>query len=81
MYIMKNGQTLLKGNRNLLDGLWDVTFDTKNDIVAKNITISQSINLLVRDKTRYKLANFLHSCAGSPSLRIFQQAIKNIFLS
>ena len=39
----------------------------------------QTINLLVRDKTSYELANFLHACAGSPSLQAFQQVIKNNF--
>ena len=79
MYIIKYGHTLLKGNRNFMDGLWDVPFDTTKDIAPKNVAKRHTINFLVRDKTSYELANFLHACAGSPSLRTFQQAINNIF--
>ena len=36
--------------------------------------------MVTRDKKSCKLANFLHDCAGSTTIRTFQQAIKNIFL-
>jgi len=64
LYIFKNNECILKGNRNFRDGLWDVPFpDSKmNYIVTK-------------DKDKLELAQYLHGCAFSPSITTFQKSI------
>ena len=43
LHIIRNGQQILSGNRNLKDGLWDVTFKNK-DINSINYIISHNKN-------------------------------------
>ena len=80
MYIVKNKKIILKGIRNLTDGLWDVILNNN----AKNNHYNKSTNLLnvivQKSKSNYELANFLHACACSPAIKTFQLAInKNFF--
>ena len=71
--IIKNNKTLLEGERNKNDGLWDIQ-------LKPNITPTQNykINYIVqKEKTKYELAQYLHACAFSPAVSTFQKAIKN----
>ena len=52
----------------------------QSDIDVKKKVHNLNI-LTTRDKTSYELANFLHVCVGSPTIRTFQQAIKNNFFA
>lgn len=70
MFIRKNGTIILQGRRNLMDNLWDVPFDN---------TQHNNLNMITQNKTSYKLANFLHACVGSPTIRTFQSEIKSNF--
>ena len=83
MLILKQGQVILRGKHNFVDGLWDVPCNCKQQSnKTVTTTIMQKLNILTtRDKTSYKLANFLHACAGSPTIKTFQQAIKNNFFA
>ena len=70
--ILKNNTLILQGNRNTNDGLWDIQLPPKKS----NIPTTSCINAIVRkDITTQKLAQYLHGCAGSPSLGTFQHAI------
>ena len=67
--IKQGHNTIITGNRNLHDGLWDIPFPNQN---------TSKVNYVVtKDKTKYELAKYLHACAFSPSLHTFQQAISN----
>ena len=68
LYIMKNGKLILKGVRNLQDGLWDVPFQEN-----KIDTINYIIN---KDQSKTDLAQYLHACAFSPVISTFQDCIK-----
>ena len=73
--IIKNNKIIVQGHRNPDDGLWDIPLDT----TPNNIKINAIIR---KNSTKHKLANYLHACAGSPSLSTFQKAIKKgYFLS
>ena len=81
MYILKQGQIILTGMRNYTDGLWDVICKQSQQ-TSLNHTTTNKLNILTsRDKTSYELANFLHACAGSPTIRTFQDAIRKNFLA
>ena len=62
MLILKQGQVILRGKHNFVDGLWDVPCNCKQQSnKTVTTTIMQKLNILTtRDKTSYKLANFLH---------------------
>ena len=68
--VTKNNKIILQGIRNHKDGLWDIPMGIPpskelkiNAIIRKNMAV-------------HKLANYLHACAGSPTLSTFQAAIK-----
>ena len=65
--IYKEGQLLLSGRRNPNNGLWDVPFD-QNHTNKMNYIIS-------KDKSKTQLAQYLHGCALSHSLKILQDAV------
>ena len=77
MYIIKNGTIILQGQRNFVDGLWDVPFYTL--IKKLNVAKHKLLSTIEGEKTSYELANYLHACACSPAIRTFQEAIKNNF--
>ena len=83
MLILHKGKIILTGNRNYSDGLWDILCHNAGTPGYKKSTVqSNNINILTaRDKRSHELANFLHACAGSPSIRTFQDAINNNFLA
>ena len=65
--IYKDGRLLLSGRQNPNDGLWDVPFD-QNHTNKMNYIIS-------KDKSKTELAQYLHGCAFSPSLKTLQDAV------
>ena len=68
--ISKNNKIILRGERNRIDGLWDIPLKTDEKEIH--------INAIVKKNTaKHKLANYLHACAGSPVLTTFQKAISN----
>ena len=84
--ISKNNNLVLQGYRNKSDGLWDIPLPhnpIKNSNIIQRYNNKYSINAIIRkDISVHKLANYLHGCAGSPSLSTFQKAIdKGNFLS
>ena len=68
LYIMKNGKLILKGMRNLKDGLWDVPFQEH-----KIDNINYIIN---KEQSKTDLAKYLHACVFSPVISTFQDCIK-----
>ena len=66
--VKKNEKTILHGQRNQTDGLWDIKF-TKNPLQA-NVIIRK--NMLKKD-----LITFLHGACFSPCPTTFTKAIKN----
>ena len=83
MLILHKGKIILTGNRNYSDGLWDVLGQTADIPGFKKAPVqTNNINILTAcDKSSHELANFLHACAGSPTIRTFQDAINNNFLA
>jgi len=71
MFIINQGQLILTGMRNYTDGLWDVRCNHSSQQTHKYTTTNNLNVLTSRDKTSYELANFLHACAGSPTIRTF----------
>ena len=68
---LKEDNIILKGHRNLKDGLYDVPFtQMKNNYIIH------------KDKSKLELAQYLHACAFSPVLSTFQASInKGNFLT
>ena len=80
MYIIKNNKIILRGIRNLSDGLWDVILN-KNLTMHKQNKSKNLLNVIMqKSKPNYELANFLHACACSPTIKTFQMAINNNLL-
>ena len=70
--VKKNNRIIIKGQRNYDDGLWDISLGTQpktNNIDA----------IVKKNTTKNKLANYLHACAGSPSITTFHKAINKGF--
>ena len=77
LHIFKNNDLILKGYRNLLDGLWDIPLPARASVntVEKR---TQNLNIIIRkNKPKYELANFYHGAMCSPVIRTLQKAIKN----
>ena len=79
MGIYKNKKLILSGPRNKTDGLWDVKFNKKSSLPSPTTSYTtHDLNVVIaKNKTMHDLANFLHACAGSPTLGTFQKAIDN----
>ena len=81
MYIIKHSRLILQEQRNFSDGLWDVLCRQHHAPAGTNTSTTHKLNILTSwDKPSFELANFLHTCAGSPTIRTFQHAINNNFL-
>ena len=75
LHIFKNNLLVLKGHRNLIDGLWDVPL--KKFSMSQTNQPLQVLNVIIhKNKTHYQLANFYHGAMCSPSIRTLQLAIK-----
>ena len=81
VFIIKLGQLILTGMRNYNDDLWDVICKQSSQLSHKYTTTNKLNALPSHDKTIYEMANFIHACAGSPTIRTFQDAIKNNYLA
>ena len=75
LLIFKKRKLILRGKRNLRDGLWDVHL--KSNQTPRAIK-KDTINIITKMKqSNYELANFFHGCLFSPTVRAIQQAISN----
>ena len=64
LLILKSGEIILSGHRNLTDGLWDIPFKQKR---------MHKINYIIsRDKNKPELVQYFHGCAFSPVISTFQ---------
>ena len=80
LFIIKNNNLLLQGQRNDNDGLWDVMFPrlSNNSIANEDKTKKHSLNYIIQsDKSKFELAQYLHACCFSPCLSTFTKAIQN----
>ena len=76
LHIYKNNKLILRGNRNQLDGLWDIPFRQCPQMFAQ--TKRQVLNVILqKNKTKFQLANFYHGDMCSPVLTTLQKAIRN----
>ena len=89
LHVLKNKKVIIEGDRNLKDGLWDVNLSsttsttTDEQLPQKLRPIDNkskytcAINYLVqKDKTKLELAQYLHACAFSPSVKTLQACIR-----
>ena len=58
MFIIKNNQIILQGNRNLLDGLWDVMLQNTTKLKQFDQTKNLLNVIVYKSKTNFELANF-----------------------
>ena len=76
LHVFKNGELILSGQRNKVDGLWDVPFPTNNGMYyIKNKVLPKVNYIITRDKSKTELAQFLHATAFSPRISTFQKSI------
>ena len=74
LQIFKDERLVLSGQRNKADGLWDVPFNNSSN-TKMNYIIS-------KNKSKTELAQYLHGCAFSPTLKTLQDAVdKGNFIS
>ena len=74
--IFKQNCLIIKGHRNLLDGLWDIPLTPSTH--WKLTPEQQSLNVIIhKNKPNYELANFYHGALCSPVIRTLEAAIKN----
>ena len=71
MHIYKNAKIILLGQRNNIDGLWDIAIQNPSDKSLHAHAIIQ------RNLPKTHLAQYLHACAYSPALPTFKKAINN----
>jgi hypothetical protein len=67
--IIKNGQGIILGKRNLNNGLWNIPLAPKApmQLLSPKVISHSAINGTIRHaQTKQDLANFLHACAFSP---------------
>ena len=89
LHVLKNKKVILEGDRNLKDGLWDVTLSsptsktTEKQLPQKLQPIENkskytcAINYIVqKDETKLELAQYLHACAFSPSVKTLQACLR-----
>ena len=80
MHIYKNAKIILSGQRNKVDGLWDIALQNPTN-KPSNVTINkQSLHanaIIQKNLPKTHLAQYLHACAYSPALPTFKKAINN----
>ena len=70
LHVFRNAQHILQGQRNYIDGPWDVP-------VAVNNSNNNKLNIIINKRTtKSDLINFFHGAYFSPSKRTLLQAIK-----
>ena len=73
MKVYKNNNLILKGIRNITDGLWDVQITPR-----KLPPMTEEVNVMIRlDGAKMDLANYLHASLFSPMPSTLHKAIKN----
>ena len=73
--LFKNNKPIVHGHRNLNNGLWDIPFFNNHPL--RNNIKNESMNVIISTtKSKTALAQYLHTCAFSPTLSTFQKAIK-----
>jgi len=70
--VFKNNKTIIKGKRNLTDGLWDVNIPSVDNTNVQKISVIIHKNTSKRD-----LVQFYHAACFSPSKATFIKAIRN----
>ena len=68
LYIIKNGEVVLVGQRNQRDKLWDVQLNKETE--HENLHY-----IVLKDQSKRDLAEFLHACAFSPAISTLQVAV------
>ena len=81
MFIIKSRQIILKGIRNITDGLWDMILHIENNRPAIDRKKKLLTIIVHRSKPKFELANFSHACAYSPAIKTFQSAINSNFFA
>ena len=73
MKIVKNGMTIIQGERNNVDGLWDIALP-----LTPLAPVAVANAIIKKSTSHADLADYLYACCGSPPLRTFLRAIKNV---
>ena len=76
MQSISNQKKILSGPRNLKDGLWDLHIPSTSNAASNQSTLHQANAIIMKDKSKTELAQYLHAAAGYPVLNTFIQAIK-----
>ena len=82
--IYKNNKIILRGTRNLIDGLWDIplikqpTVSPPPKLILPSDHSDHKLNVIIRkDKTKMELAQFLHASCFGPTKSSWLKAISN----
>ena len=80
LHVFKKDNLVITGTRNTYDGLWDISISKNNTLPEnqKHTTeyLNPSANVIIRaNQTKSNLAEYLHKCAFSPTLRTLTNAI------
>ena len=67
--ILKGNTLILKGHRNKIDGLWDITIS----IPVRHFVMA----IITKDKTKTELIQYLYGFCFIPTPRTFMKAINN----
>ena len=80
--IYKNNKIILRGTRNLIDGLWDIplikqpTVSPPPKLILPSDHSDHKLNVIIRkDKTKMELAQFLHASCFGPTKSSWLKAI------
>ena len=74
--IIKDKTPILKGFRNSSDGLWDINIPCSPPTSPTITHPTNKINYIIRkDKSKLELAQYVHACAFSPAISIFQKLL------
>ena len=78
LLLFKQTRLILRGTRNLNDGLWDVLIPSTTNSLITSSRYQSSLNVITKlSQSNYELANFFHACLFSPAIRTLQDAIHN----
>ena len=78
LYVFKNNAFVLKGLRNTVDGLWDVSIPQNITTQNSSNKITQQMNVILhKNESHYQLATFYHGSLCSLTIKTLNQAINN----
>ena len=72
IYVLKNNHIVLTGNRNKIDGLWDIPLNSAAPQQPEKCNV-----IITKNKVKNDLISFLHACCFSPNISTFIKAVKN----